>query len=405
MSGGGGPTSSTVTQTNIPEYAKPYVESMLGAALQETFNIKQTGTGEDARYDILGVKPFKPYSLDPREYIAGFSPLQQAAFKGAGQLQVPGQIGLGSDITAAAAASSANLGQRALGYGQNAADIGQYGLGGAQMGFGAGQEYFRGVSDPRQIAGLMNPYMRNVADQQIKAARDQAEISRQQRNAQLAKAGAFGGSRQAIEQAEATKALNAQIQNIEAQALQSAYDKAIQQQQFGSQLGLQGLGAGYQGLGTALQGQQQAMQGVGMGLQGLQQSGALAGQLGQLGAQQLAAAQGVLGTQAQFGAQQQAQEQQIINQAIQNYATAQQQPQQQLGFLNAMIRGMATPTTSVQSYQAAPPITSQLAGLGMAGYGLSQMGLFGSPAVKKTGGTLRSGGGLSDLALAKIAGD
>ena len=41
--------------------------------------------------------------------------------------------------------------------------------------------------------------------------------------------------------------------------------------------------------------------------------------------------------------------------------------QQQLGFLNAMIRGMATPTTTVESYQAAPSLTSQLAGLGTAG--------------------------------------
>jgi len=395
--GGGGPTSSTVTQTNIPEYAKPYVEAMLGASMQEAFNVGADG-------QILGVKPFKPYSLDPREYIAGFSPLQQAAFQGAGQLQVPGQIGLGSDITAAAAASSADLGQRALGYGQNAADIGQFGLGGAQMGFGTGQNYFSQVTDPSRIGSLMSPYMQNVVDRQMESARRQADITTQQRNAQLAKAGAFGGARQAIEQSEADKALNSQLAGIQAQGLQSAYDQALQQQQLGTQFGLQGMGAGYQGLGTALQGQQAAMQGVGMGLGALGQAGQLGGQLGQLGGQELGAAQGILGLQQQFGGMQQAQQQQIINQAIQNYATAQQQPYQQLGFLNAMIRGMATPTTTVQSYQAAPPISSQLAGLGMAGYGLSQMGLFGAPAVKKTGGTVHSGGGLGDLALAQIAG-
>lgn len=398
--GGGGPTSSTVTQTNLPAYAQPYVESMLGASLQEAFTTSPTNP-----LQITGVKPYRPYSLDPTEYIAPFSPLQNAAFQGAQQLQVPGQIGLGSDITAGAAASSADLGQRALGYGQSSADIGSYGLGGAQAGFGAGNQYFNQVRDPNWMGSLMSPYFQNVTQPQIDAARRQAAITQQQTNAQLAQAGGYGGARQAIVQAEADKALNAQIQNIQGQALQNAYNQAVQQQQFGSQLGLQGLGAGYQGLGTALQGQQQAMQGVGMGLQGLGQAGQLGGQLGGLGAQQLGAQQGILGLQQQFGGMQQAQQQQMINQAIQNYATAQQYPQQQLGFLNAMVRGMATPTTTTQSYQAAPPISSQLAGLGMAGYGLAQTGLFGgSTATKKAGGTVSSGGGLSDLAMSKFAG-
>ena len=132
----------------------------------------------------------------------------------------------------------------------------------------------------------------------------------------------------------------------------------------------------------------------------------MAGQLGQLGTQQLGAQQGILGLQQQYGAQQQQQEQQVINQAIQNYATAQQYPQQQLSFLNALARGIATPVPTVTNYQAAPPLSSQLAGLGLGAYGLSQMGLFGgSPAGgKKKGGTVRSGGGLSDLAMARIEG-
>jgi hypothetical protein len=344
--GGGGPTSSTVTQTNIPEYAKPYVESMLGAALQESFSTKRVGEGEDATYQITGVKPFRPYSLDPREYVAGFSPLQQAAFLGAGQLQVPGQIGLASDITAAGAAESAR--------------VGGYGLAGATQGFGAGQEYFGQVTDPSRVSALMSPYTENVTQPLIDAARRQADITRQQRQAQLVKAGGYGGARQAIEEAEAQKALNSQIQNIQAQAQQQAYDRAMQQQQFGAELGLRGLGAGYQGLGV--------------GLSGLGQAGQMAGQLGQLGMQQQQAATGILGLQQQFGAMQQAQEQQQINQAIQNYATAQTYPQQQLSFLNAMIRGMATPTTTTQTYQAAPSITSQLAGLGTAG--IAGLGLY-----------------------------
>lgn len=342
--GGGGPTSSTVTQTNIPEYARPYVEAMLGGALQESFDIDTS----DGQYTIKGVKPYKPYSLDPREYIAGFSPLQQAAFAGAENLQVPGQIGAASDLTYEA----------------------------AQRAGGAGDEYFARAMTPQFNQALMSPYMQNVVDRQMASARTQADITRQQRQAALAKAGGFGGARHAIEEAEASKALNSQLGDIQAKGLQSAFEQAIQQQQFGTSAGLQGLG----------------------------QAGAMAGQLGQLGGQQLGAQQGILGLQSQYGGQQQQQQQQVINQAIQNYATAQQYPQMQLGFLNAMIRGMATPTTTTQSYQAAPPITSQLAGLGLTGYGLAQTGMFGGATGKKAGGTVHSGGGLNDLAMYQIAG-
>lgn len=358
--GGGGPTSSTVTQTNLPEYAKPYVEALLGAGLQQGFTTQTTGTGADQKIDITGMQPFRPYSLDPREYVAGFSPLQQASFLGAQQLQVPGQIGLGSDITAAAAASSADVGRRGLGYGQTAAGMGDW--------------YGSMVKSPEAMQAYMSPYQQNVTDLQIQAAQRQADIARTQRGYQAARAGAFGGSRQAIENAEAERALASQKANIQAQGTLAAYNQALgnigQQAQFG-----------LQGIGTGLQGAQ-------LGLGALGQSGQLGGQLGQLGQQQQAAATGILGLQSQLGGQQQQQQQQIINQAIQNYATAQQYPQQQLSFLNALIRGMATPTTTVESYQAAPSIGSQIAGLagtGISAYGLSQIGKKKGGAIKDTG--------------------
>lgn len=344
--GGGGPTSSTVTQTNLPEYAKPYVEALLGAGLQQGFTTQTTGTGADQKIDITGMQPFRPYSADPREYVAGFSPLQQASFLGAQQLQVPGQIGAASDITTQAAGASGELAGTALGYGQ--------------AGAGMGDWYGSMVTSPQAMQAYMSPYQQGVTDLQIQAAQRQADIARTQRGAQAARAGAFGGARQAIENAEADRALASQKANIQAQGLQTAYNQALgsigQQAQFG-----------LQGIGTGLQGTQ-------LGLGALGQTGQLAGQLGQLGQQQQAAATGILGLQSQLGGQQQQQQQQIINQAIQNYATAQQYPQQQLSFLNALIRGMATPTTTVESYQAAPSIGSQIAGLGTAG--IAGLGLY-----------------------------
>ena len=73
--------------------------------------------------------------------------------------------------------------------------------------------------------------------------------------------------------------------------------------------------------------------------------------------------------QNQIGSQQQQQEQNIINQAINNYAMAQNYPQQQLAGYNALLRGYATPTTTTQSYQAAPNMMSQLGGLAATGIG------------------------------------
>ena len=42
---GGGPTSttSTVNQSNIPDWAAPYAESMYGAATQQIFNTTPSG--------------------------------------------------------------------------------------------------------------------------------------------------------------------------------------------------------------------------------------------------------------------------------------------------------------------------------------------------------------------------
>ena len=79
--GGGpsGPTQTTAYQTNIPEYAQPYVENMLNATQRQLFNI-------DENNQITGFSPYTPYSNDPTKYVAGFSPLQQQAQSAAANL-------------------------------------------------------------------------------------------------------------------------------------------------------------------------------------------------------------------------------------------------------------------------------------------------------------------------------
>jgi hypothetical protein len=92
--GGGSQTSTGTTYTsNIPEYAKPYVETMLGATQKQLFTGNDT---EDGGYNITGFKPYQPYSTNASDYIAGFSPLQQKAQQTVGGMQVPGQFGAAS---------------------------------------------------------------------------------------------------------------------------------------------------------------------------------------------------------------------------------------------------------------------------------------------------------------------
>ena len=400
MGGGGGPTNSTVTQSNVPDWLRPQVENVLMGAGKNLFQTKKVDSGEKDEAgniiyneEITGTKPFTPYSSDPSKYVAGFSPLQQQVQYNAANLQMPGQFNQATGYANAAAQGgldtarqaagygnagfqsgqmgqqlgiqggagygnagfqSGQMGQQlgiqggarfgemgaqaglqgqqsgllgqqigtqggqyygaqGAGYGAQAADIGQMGLRAegygrnvssqaenyARQAAGAGQNYAAQMTDPYAVQRYMNPYQSAVTDVQIQGAQRQADIARTQRGAQAARAGAFGGSRQAIENAEANRALASQMDAIRAQGQQTAYDKAIQSMQYGSNLGLQGLQGAQQGLGTALQGGQLGLSGIGTALQGLQggMQGAGVGLQG-VNAQLAGTAQGMQGAQS-----------------------------------------------------------------------------------------------------------
>jgi len=477
--GGGdsGPTTTTVNQSNIPEYLRPQVETLLGGSMKELFQTKEIPgvDGAPSTFEIVGTKPFTPYSANVQDYVAGFSPLQQQVQANAANLQMPGQFGQATNFANAAGLGGLDSAGRAYGYGiagfqsgqrgqqlgiqggqyygnmgagygAQAADIGQMGLRAERTGnqitnqarnyaaqqAAAGQQYANQMTDPYAVQQYMSPYQQAVTDVQLQGAQRQANIAATGRQANAARMGAFGGSRQAVENAEANRALASQMDNIRATGQQAAYDKAIQAMQYGSNLGLQGLSGAQSGLGTALQGGQlglsgigtalqglqggmqgaqiglqgvdrqlagtaQGMQGAGMGLQGVSGAQAgyglanqAAGTLGNLGNQQLNAQMGILGLQNQIGGQQQSYQQQLINQAIQNYANAQSSPMDAFNQFNALLRGYALPGTTQTQYQAQASPLSQLAGAGTAIYGASQL-------AKKEGGTVRSG--VSNLAL------
>jgi len=323
--GGGGPQTSTVYQQQIPPELMPITQSVLGAATEQIFNTDSSG-------NISSIKPYVPYSQDPSQYVAGFSPMQQQSFQGAANLSMPGEFQAGSELTGAGGLGSMGVAGQA-----------------AQ----AGNNYYNMATNPGSVQSFMNPYIQSSLNPQLAQLSQQGNIAASQAAGQAAASGAFGGTRSALASNLAQQnALMAQ-QNAIGQGYNQAFQQAQQAQQFGANLGLQGQQAALQGLGQAIQ--------AGQGL-------------GQLGTARLGAQQGIIGMQNQYGAQQQQQQQNIINQAIQNYATGQQYPMMQLGSLMNLIRGTPIQTASTQTYQAAPSPISQLAGAGTAG--IAGLGLY-----------------------------
>jgi hypothetical protein len=360
-SGGGGPQTNTTVNTNIPEYAQPYVETMLGATQKQLFNMD----GDQ----ITGFKEYKPYSADPTQYFAGPSSLQTSSYNAAGQLQSPTQYQTGTQLATAGGLGQLGTAQQAGMYGAQGFGIGQMGMAGAMPAFGAGQQFANQVTNPNAMAQYMSPYQQAVTDVAKQSAVREAQKAEVANRLGAARQGTYGGAREALGRTERERNLLSNLSNIQAQGSQAAYDKAMQAQQFGANLGLQGIQTGLQGTAQGMQGVGQALQGVGAQQAGFAGAGQSAATLGQLGSSQNATNVQNIGLQNQLGTQQQQYQQGIINQAIQDYATQQQYPLMQLGFMSNMLRGLPMQASTTQTYQAQPSGAQQALGLGLGALG------------------------------------
>ena len=392
--GGGQPTQSTAYQTNLPEYAKPYVMNMLGAAQNQLFTTTPGTNGEPG--EITGFRPYTPYSTDPTKYFAGPSSLQQGVYNEAGQMQTPGQFGAATGLAGMSGMGQLGTAQQAGMYGAQGAGLGQLGLAGAMPAFGAGQQYASQVTNPNAVGAYMSPYQQQVTDIAKMNAVREAQLAGQQANLGAARQGTYGGARQALMSAEREKNLLSNLSNIQAQGSQAAYDKAMQAQQFGANLGLQGIQTGLQGVSAGMQGIGQGLQGVGAQQAGYAGAGQAASTLGNLGSAAQQADLARMGFQQQTGQQQQAYQQNIINQAIQDYATQQQYPYMQLSTMSNLLRGLPMQGMTTQQYQAQPSALQQ--GIGLLGTGASLYG-----AMKREGGSIKeykAGGEVKGLGYA-----
>ena len=406
MGGGGSPSSPSATSqsntvSNIAPWAQAGVQQLIQSGLGNYFpQYGQELAAYNANpYDPVtnpngvqaptnlgsqaGYTPFDPTNptnnsgmasaiTAGKNSVANFQPLQNQSYTSAANMALPNQYGQATDL--ATQAGQGNLG--------TVAGANQYG----QAGYNAGMAYGQNAANQTDANGnvtasgtvqnYMNPYLSATLNPSLALMNQQYGMQNVANNAQATQAGAFGGSRMGVQNALTNQAQNLAQNQLIGNAYNQAYNTANTNMQQAATLGMQGAATGLQGVS----GQQAGYNGA----------GSQATNLGSLGTQQLAGQQSIAGLQNAYGAQQQQQAQNQINQGAQNYSTQQAVPMQQLQQLEGLYTGAPTSTTT-SNYSAAPSILSQAAGLGMAGYGLSQLGSNTSSS-KAKGGRIKGSG-------------
>jgi hypothetical protein len=167
--------------STLSDWAGPYVTNMLGKA------------------QALSDAPYQTYG---GPLTAGASDLQNKTFQGLGSLSFPGNLGKSFSST-------------------GAYSVPQYGADGSVTGGGGGT--------PDVAAQYMNPYLQSVLTPQLDELRRQSQITQMGNNTKLSQAGAFGGGRQAIMDAETQRNLMQEQNKTVGQGYANAYDKAMGQ--------------------------------------------------------------------------------------------------------------------------------------------------------------------------------
>lgn len=379
MGGGGGHTTSTVTQSNLPEYAQPFYESMMKRAL-----------GESDR-------PYQPYM---GQRLAGAS----------GQTQQGLNMARGfaaSPVDNTAARMTGQVYNRAMSPLTQRYDPASYRAGTYDPGTFASQsvtagdgEYGYSLVDTPQTFGqeqaqqYMSPYMDEVIQRAMADVKKNTLEEQVYRNTEAARAGAFGGSRAAVQNQMALGQAQERMADISVEGRQAAFENAQQQferdraalmqagmsnqeaslqaalsnaqrnleaqqlgeqsRQFGAELGEQSRQFGAE----LREGSRQF--GRNLGLQGLELASQQAGQLSDIRAQQ--DQQRLDRIKAQLGVGQTIEDyrQQQLDQAYADFVNQRDVERQNLQFLSSILRGV--PISANQDVTTTEP-TNPLAGM------------------------------------------
>tara|TARA_Y100000310_G_scaffold131176_1_gene130422 strand:- start:20 stop:1021 length:1002 start_codon:yes stop_codon:yes gene_type:complete len=323
--GGGGQqaptqTESTVTQTNLPEYVRPFFENVL------------------ERTEAESLRPYEPF---PDQRLAEFSPEQLESFGVAGDIAragVPDQLGIAS---------------------QRLEDVAAFRPGYTAGTFAPGDFTAPGVAERYQ-----NPFVENVIDvQQARARRQFEEDVAPQLAARATQAGAFGGSREGIASGLARSRLEDRLGDLEATQRAQAFREAGTLFERDRTAALRA---------QALQ-EQAAQQEARLGLAGEQLGMRAAPQLAALGAQEQALGLRGADVLRQIGEQQRAFDQQQLDIGLADFLSQRDFPRQQLAYYGGILHGVpVSPISEVSQYQAQPSMGQQMLGFGLGGLGLAR---------------------------------
>lgn len=377
MSSGGGsaPTHTTqdITQTtsDIPAYAKPYFQRLMDRA------------------EGLSTTDYVPYggqriAGQSGDTLAGQDLARGIAGQGiAGMADAQGAAGYGMNQGRAIADQAANPFQ----FSQS-----QFSQGPVSEGMYDQTQLFT----PEAADAYMSPYIQNVLDRQMNEQRRQFDINQGARNAASVQAGAFGGSRQGVEQALARADLERQQGDTYAQGLQSAYGDA--QNMFGQDrsalfsregaqmderaraqgLNVDELGRVQAGTATDAARVQEAQAAENARAQQMQMDalGFSTDQAGQmLGFGEMDRSTGIQNAQLleALGQTEDARTQAGLDLGYQDFVAQQAYPEQQLQTMSSIIKGVPiTPQSTTTAYAPQGNSMQEALGMGLQGIGLYQ---------------------------------
>jgi hypothetical protein len=193
---------TTSSYGDVPETLKKYSTDLLDKAQQ------LSGT------DYAGWDAYK--AKTGRNPVADINPLMKKAADEAGKMTPAAELGTASTMAENAGLASLN----------------------------AGADYAKTATDPTAMQKWMSPFITNVLDRQKSNAMMDAARQMPTLGAGAAKAGGLGGTRSALLEAESNRNLGNRMMDIDANGMQSAWESANKNLQYGADLGLRGAGQG-----------------------------------------------------------------------------------------------------------------------------------------------------------------
>ncbi len=295
------PTEQNITQTSLPDYYEPYATRLI-----------QRAEAESKR----GYQPYEGQRLASEN--------ADTAASRALARQVAGSPIAGFDQATAGTTAAMNRALQGIGF--------------------QSQDF-----DSAQAQKYMDPYLQNVLDVQKQAAITDFDRAQAARDASAVQAGAFGGSRGAVQQALAAEGLQDKLAEITATGRQKAFEQA--QRQFGADRDAR-MAAERLGLGAA---------------DALTQQGA---QLAQLGEKARAGDIESAQLLEKIAKDRQAREQAGLDLSYEDFVRQRDFPKEQLQFYSSILRGIPVqPSTETTKFQQYNPV-KDLLGTGIAGLGL-----------------------------------